>query len=326
MSVSRASKAFVVLIFSFAVAGACSPSEEPAETADMSKPPMDSLVTAAWLQEHLGDADLVVLDCSVTISVDDDGNFRTVNGRAAYDEGHIPTAGFADLMGELADGDSPHSYAVPAPEAFAAAMSALGVGDDTRVVLYDTSGGPWAARVWWMLRWVGFDDAALLDGGFDAWTDAGFPLSTEAASEAARTLTIDLRPELIVEKDEVLAAIDDDSVEIIDALPTEHFRGDFAMYKRPGHIPTASNVPSRSLMAESGRFKAEADLAALFGGELSQRTITYCGGGIAASTDAFIMTRLGYKDVAVYTASLQEWAADPDYPLVTGAGESQPPK
>ena len=326
MSVSSALKAVVALIFSFAVATACSTSEGPAETADMNQPPMDSLVTAEWLNEHLGDPDLVVLDCSVTISVDENGNFRTVNGRAAYDEGHIPTSGFADLMGALADGDSPHSYAVPAPEAFAAALGALGVGDDTRVVLYDTSGGPWAARVWWMLRWVGFDNAALLDGGFDAWTDAGYPLSTEAATEHARTLTVNLRPDLIVEKEEVLAAIDDESVEIIDALTAEHFRGDFAMYDRPGHIPTASNVPSRSLVADSGRFKPEAELTALFDGERDKRTITYCGGGIAASADAFIMTRLGFKDVAVYTASLQEWAAEPDYPLVTGPGESQPPE
>lgn len=326
MPVSLASKVFVILITTFVFATACSTSDEPAETTDMNEPPMDSLVTAEWLVEHLGDPDLVVLDSSVTISVDENGNFSTVNGRAAYDQGHIPTAGFADLKGELADGDSPYGYAVPTPEAFAAAIGALGVGDDTRVVLYDTSGGPWAARVWWMLRWVGFDNAALLDGGFDAWTDAGYPVSTEAATEPVRTLTVDLRPGLIVEKEEVLAAIDDESIEIIDALSAGHFRGDFAMYDRPGHIPTASNVPSSSLIADSGRFKPEADLAALFGGERDKRTITYCGGGIAASTDAFILTRLGYKDVAVYTASLQEWAADPDYPLVTGPGESQPPE
>jgi len=116
----------------------------------------------------------------------------------------------------------------------------------------------------------------------------------------------------------VLAAIDDDNVSIIDALPDAHYRGDFAMYARPGHIPTATNVPSTSLTDESGRFKSDTDLAALFDGDVDRRAITYCGGGIAASTDAFIMTRLGYKDVAVYTASLQEWAADPEAPLETG--------
>lgn len=316
MPASRVSSVVLALVIAIA----------PAEAADMNNPPMDSLVTAQWLNAHLDDPDLVVLDCSVTISVDEDGNFSTVNGRAAYNEGHIPTAGFADLMGELADGDSPYSYAVPEPAAFATAMGALGVGDDTRVVLYDTTGGPWAARVWWMLRWAGFDNAALLDGGFDAWTEAGYSLSTEASSEATRTLTVNLRPDLIVGKEEVSAAIEDDSVEIIDALTPAHFRGDFAMYDRPGHIPTATNVPSSSLMAESGRFKPQAELDAMFTGDRAKRTITYCGGGIAASADAFIMTRLGYEDVAVYAASLQEWAADPDLPLVTGTSAPEAPE
>lgn len=278
---------------------------------------MDSLVTADWLNAHLDDPDLVVLDCSVTVESDGNGGFRTVNGRAAYDEGHIPTAGFADLMGELADSDSPHGYAVPTPEAFAAAMASLGVGDNTRVVLYDTSGGPWAARVWWMLRWIGNDNTALLDGGLSGWTDAGYSLSKEPATEPSRELSIKLRPELIVDKEEVLAAIDDDSVSIIDALPPAHYRGEFSLYGRPGHIPGASNVPSSSLTDENGYFKSDEELAALFDGNLDKRAITYCGGGIAASNDAFIMTRLGYKDVAVYTASLQEWTKEPDYPLVT---------
>ena len=113
------------------------------------------------------------------------------------------------------------------------------------------------------------------------------------------------------------------SVELIDALPAAHYRGDFAMYDRPGHIPTASNVPSLALIGETGRFKTDAELNALFDGDRDKRTITYCGGGIAASADAFIMTRLGFKDVAVYTASLQEWASEPDYPMVIDT-ESEP--
>lgn len=326
MSVLRASKPVPTLLIALAFVTACSSPQEATEAADTSESAMDSLVTAEWLNAHIDDPNLVVLDSSVTISVDENGGFQTVNGRAAYSEGHIPSAGFADLMGELSDADSSYGYAVPTPEVFAAAMGALGVGDDTRVVLYDTTGGPWAARVWWMLRWVGFDNAALLDGGLDGWTDAGYSLSTDIAAEPVRNLSVNLRPELIVEKEEVRAAIDDDSVNIIDALTEEHYRGDFAMYDRPGHIPTASNVPSTSLLDESGRFKSEAELTALFDGDRDTRTITYCGGGIAASNDAFIMTRLGFKDVAVYTASLQEWAANPEYPLVTGSGGSESPE
>jgi thiosulfate/3-mercaptopyruvate sulfurtransferase len=194
-------------------------------------------------------------------------------------------------------------------------MGALGVGDDTRVVLYDAGGSAWAARVWWMLRWVGFDRAALLDGGLTSWTAADRPLSTEPTNRPARNLSINLRPELIVDRDEVLAAIDDDTVSIIDSLPAAHYRGEMQMYDRPGHIPSASNIPVFSMLDDTGRYRPTGELEAIFEGDRDGRAITYCGGGIAASSNAFVMTRLGFKDVAVYTASLQEWAADPANPL-----------
>ena len=279
---------------------------------------IDSLVTTEWLSDHLNDPDLVVLDCTVSIEPKENGGFRPVNGRAAYDGGHIPSAGFADLMGELADRDSPLKFAVPTPGEFAAAIGALGVGDDSRVVLYDRMGSGFAARVWWMLRWIGFDRAAVLDGGWGAWTAEGRPQSTEPATRAPKRLTVSLRPELIADRNDVLAAIDDDSVRLIDAMPEAHFRGEMALYARPGHIPGASNTPAMSLLDETGRYRPRDELAALFVGDRNARIITYCGGGISASSDAFIMTRLGFTNVAVYTASLQEWAADPDKPLVTG--------
>lgn len=308
--------ALLALIVSLMLLPACSsPDEQSVESVGTA---MDSLVTAEWLMEHLDDPDLVVLDATVMIESDGSGGFRTVNGIANFEAGHIPTAGFADLKGDLSDKDAGIGYAVPSPEQFAAAMGALGVADDTRVVLYDANSSSWAARVWWMLRWIGFDNAALLDGGLDAWTSAGYSLSTEPATRPAKTLTVNLRPELIVDKAEVRAAIDDASVNLLDALTEEHYRGDFAMYARPGHIPTASNVPVTSLADESGRYKSLDELESLFDGERDTRTITYCGGGIAASGNAFVMHRLGFKDVAVYTASLQEWAADPENPMVTG--------
>lgn len=308
---------FVVLV----VIVACSPSENHAGVAADTS--MDSLVTAEWLNEHLNDPDLVVLDCSVLVQPTGNGGFDSVSGRPQYDKGHIPTAGFADLKGELSDIESPFGFAVPTPEQFAAAMSALGVGDDSRVVLYDASGSVWAARVWWMLRWIGFDKVALLDGGLAAWTAEGLPLSTEPVSRSVGTLTIALRPELIVGKDEVLAAISDDTVSIIDALPEAQYRGEMSMYARPGHITSATNVPVLSLINETGRYRPTQELEKLFTGDRDSRTITYCGGGIAASANAFVMTRLGYKDVAVYAASLQEWAADESLPMeVAAAPES----
>ena len=277
---------------------------------------MDTLVTTEWLSQHLDDPDVVLLDCSVCTLADDEIGFRNVSGRADYDKGHIPTAGFADLMEDLCDTNSPIEFAVPTPEQFCSAMGALGVGDDSRVVLYDTTYSAWAARVWWMLRWVGFDQAALLNGGLKAWTDEGRPISTEPVTRPARHLTPAPRPELIADRDEVLASIDDEDVCLIDTMPGEFYRGEASLYARPGHIPGASNINGLDLLDENGRFRPDDELAAMHNGDRNAHTITYCGGGIMASSSAFIMTRLGFTNVAVYTASLQEWAADPANPMV----------
>ena len=276
---------------------------------------LGTLVTTEWLSEHLDDPDLVVLDCSVRVEQDGNGGFSSESGHADYLTGHIPGAGFADLTGNLSDHDSPYEFALPTPEQFAATMGALGVGDETRVVLYDSFGSGWAARVWWMLRWVGFDKAALLDGGLGAWKAEGRPLSTEPAQYPARQLTPAPRPNLIADRDEVFAAIGNDDVHLIDAMPESHYRGEMVLYDWPGHIPGAANVPSFSLLDETGRYRPRSELAALFGDDPEARTITYCGGGISASSTAFILSRLGFDNVAVYTASLQEWTTDPNNPL-----------
>ena len=323
MLLSNWSTKLLILIAASSLMTACSNSDNQTELASDVAEPMDSLVSVEWLSQHINDPDLVVLDCSVLIEQDPEVGYRSVSGRDSYEEGHIPTAGFADLMGNLSDADSPFQFAVPAPEKFVAAMSALGVGDNTRVVLYDSYNSAWAARVWWMLRWAGFDNAALLDGGVNAWTAAGHSLSTEPANRTAGKLTLALRPDLIADRDEVLASIDNDEVDIIDALPEASYRGEMVMYDRPGHITSATNVPVFSMVADDGRYRSTDELRTLFYSDRDTRTINYCGGGIAASSNAFIMTRLGYTDVAVYTASLQEWAADPANPMETSV-EAEP--
>ena len=286
---------------------------------------MEMLVTTDWLSRHLDDADLVVLDCTVRTEFDDDGGIRNVSGRADYDAGHIPSAGFADLTRDLCDSNSPIEFAVPTPEQFCSAMGKLGVGNDSRVVLYDGYLSAWAARVWWMLRWVGFDRTAILDGGLKIWTAEGRPLSIEPTTRPVKQLTPAPRPELIADRDEVLAAIDDSAVSLIDTLPQAYYRGEQAFYDRPGHIPGASNICAIDLLDESGRYRPHDELAAMLDGDRNVRTITYCGGGIMASSNAFIMTCLGFTDVAVYTASLQEWAADPANPLVVDTPWAQQP-
>ena len=305
----------LLALTALAVQGGCTDKQAPEPAASEAAPEMDTLVSAEWLMEHLGAPDLVVLDATVLVEQDGTGNFISKNGRPSYEAGHIPTAGFVDLMGDISDPDSPLQFGMPSPERFAAAMGELGVGDDSRVVLYDAMGSSWAARVWWMLRWIGFDRAALLDGGLEAWTAAGGELSTEPVARTPRSLSVDLRPELIADQEDVRASIDDDAVRLVDSMPAVHYRGEWTMYARPGHIPGAVNVPVTSLFDETGRFRPDEELSELFGGDRDARTITYCGGGIAASADAFALTRLGFKDVAIYAASLEEWTANPDNPM-----------
>lgn len=280
---------------------------------------MDSLVSTEWLSQHLGDPDLVILDCSVYQESDEGGGFHNVSGRSKYEEGHIPTAGFADLKGELSDLSAPIEFAVPTPEQFCDAMGKRGVGDNSRVVLYDAMYSAWAARVWWMLRWVGFDNAALLDGGLQAWIHDGRPLDPGVVEREPQQLSCHPRPELITNAEEVLSAVEDEAVQLIDTLPEEFYRGEQAIYARPGHIPSAINLPGLNFLTADGHLKTPDELdQAMPGGERDVRNITYCGGGILASLNAFAMTRQGFTDVAVYTASLQEWAADPDKPMVVG--------
>ncbi len=280
---------------------------------------METLVTTEWLSQHLDDPDLVLLDCTVTTIPHDDGGFHNVSARPDYELGHLPNAGFADLKGDLCDTSNSVDFALPTAEEFCHVMGALGVGDDSHVVLYDTNYTAWAARVWWMLRWVGFDRAAILDGGLGAWASEGRALSTETVTRAAKLLTPNPRPELMADQAEVLASIDDDAIILIDTLPEEFYRGEMAIYARPGHIPGALNINGLKLLDKTGRFRSEDELTSMHNKiDPDARIITYCGGGIVASANAFIMTRLGFSNVAVYTDSLQVWAADPDKPMVIG--------
>ena len=284
---------------------------------------MDTLVSAEWLKQHIDDPDLVVLDCTVVTMPDEDDTrgLSNVSGRPDYELGHIPNAGFAELKGELCKTRGPVEFDLLSPQQFCDVMGGLGVGDDSRVVLYDASYTAWAARVWWMLRWVGFDQAAILDGGLAAWTSTGNELSLEPVSRQAKKLTPKPRPELIADHDEVLAGIGDDSVVLIDTLPEAFYRGEMSIYPREGHITGAVNIDGLSLLDNRGYLLPQQELEVMHELDRDARVITYCGGGIVASTDAFVLTRLGFSNVAVYIASLEEWTTDPDNPMEIGGSK-----
>jgi thiosulfate/3-mercaptopyruvate sulfurtransferase len=239
---------------------------------------MEQLVTTDWLADELGAKDLVVLDCTVYSHVGN-GSYVAESGRANFETGHIPGAGFADLIADLADVDSPWDFALPTSDAFGVAMERLGVADGRRVVLYDDSGSRWASRVWFMLRWIGFDDAAILDGGLKAWGAEGRALDTGPAGTTPRTsgsLSLAPRPHLVADKAEVMAAIDDGATCIVDAMPGEIFRGEVRPYERGGHIPGAISIPANSMVdAGTGRFLPLDDVRAMFPDRPEARVVAY---------------------------------------------------
>ncbi len=285
---------------------------------------MEPLIATDELARRLGEPALRIFDCTTILHPEPGGRMRVETGRAGYAEkGHIPGAALIELQEDLSDPTNKLRFTMPAPEALARMAGAKGIGDGSEVVLYCNGTQWWATRVWWMLRAIGFDRARILDGGFKKWIAEGRPVEHGTNTYAPATLTARPRDGLMVGKDEVLASLADSGAVVVNCLTEEQHRGTGgAHYGRPGRITGSVSLPAASLFAADGTFKDTATLRAMFadrGIAGGKRVVAYCGGGIAATGDAFALTALlGHDDVAVYDASLQEWATDPSLPMTVG--------
>ncbi len=282
------------------------------------------LAETDWLASRLRDPDIRVFDCTTHLIPDPKATYQVVSGRADFEKSHIPGARFIDVQADVSDNSQRLRFMAPTPAAFAETMRRLGVNNTSRVVLYSTANVWWATRVWWLLRMFGFDNAAVLNGGFRKWTSEGREVeSGPAAPQPPGDFIAGATRKLMANKDEVRAAIGDGAICTLNALTAEQHAGTGGnVYGRPGHIAGSVSLPAAGLLDPADNtFLPAAILRRRFAetGALDRpRVITYCGGGIAATADALALVMLGHENVAVYDASLSEWARDPSLPMQTG--------
>lgn len=282
------------------------------------------LVSTDWLEDHLSTPNLAVVDIRGYVKTIDLGEGRQeaeyIGARDEYDAGHVPGAVFVDWTSDITDPDNSIKAQIAPPERFKAAMEARGIGDGTDVVIVDHTGGHFATRMWWALRYYGHGHAAVLNGGMAKWLTEGRPVTVEIAPVPDVTFTPESRPELRVEADEVLSASTSATAVIVDARDPGQYTGETVRGPRGGHIPGAVNIPAKSLFKPDGTWKPQEELAAvLHEGGVSPEApvIAYCNGGVTATAVLFALHQTGHDAWANYDGSWNEWGEDPRLPTAT---------
>lgn len=279
-----------------------------------------TLIRCDELAPHVGDPDWAIVDCRFTLG-------KPERGQADYLEGHIPGSVYAhldrDLSGPAVPGRTGR-HPLPEVATFSAKLSSWGIDDTVQVVALDDSGGSMAARLWWMLRWLGHDAVAVLDGGWQAWRHGGYPSRGGEETRAPRAFVARPRDDRVVTVAEVAAHLGDPGFHLVDARAADRYRGENETIDPvAGHIPGAASLPYAGNLDASGRFRSPHELRARFKAALGERhpqsAVFYCGSGVSATHDLLAMAHAGLGDGRLFVGSWSEWITDPDRPVARGA-------
>lgn len=279
------------------------------------------LVSTGWLADHLDDPDLRIYDCTTVLIPDPEVTYTIGSGRDGYEEGHIPGAGYIHCQDDLSDTSARHRFMLADPATFAANVGRLGIGDGVRVVLYSRTQLFWSTRAWWTFHAYGFDDVAVLDGGFIKWQQEGRPVEAGARAYPPATFTPRPRPEVIASAQDVRDQIGHDDTVIVNALSREQHAGTGGntFGDRAGHIAGSVNAPYAEIAdMQAGSFRSPDEIRKLLeaaGATPDKRIVNYCGGGISATIGYLAERMLGYENTVLYDASMQEWALDESLPM-----------
>ncbi len=281
-----------------------------------------AIISCDWLKRNLGNNNIRVYDCTTFLHYTDDHPskpYDVESGHQDYLREHIPGASFIDLQNQISDTRSQYKFTSPKVELLRNKFGELGIGDPYHIVLYSTNGLQWATRVWWMIYMLGYQNVSVLNGGFREWKRKDYGLESGENFHSETAFTNSKNPSFFVGKEQTLDAMNDNKCFLINALTSDIHKGESTRYGRPGRIPGSINIPFSDLMdINTHMLKTPKEALAVFKKHdirKDSEILNYCGGGIAATLNAFVLYQLGFEKLKVYDNSLSEWAMDKSLPM-----------
>lgn len=288
----------------------------------------DTLVSTDWLADHLNNPNLKVVDIRGYVHTRDLGDgAQEADYVGALDEyllGHIPGARYIDWTTDIVDPNHPVKVQIAKPDDFASMMSTLGIGNDADVVIVDHTGGNFATRLWWALKYHGHDRSAVLDGGMNKWVREDREVVLDVPEVERVPFVPVMRPHLRVEAEDVLHLSESGQSTVIDARDAGQYTGEIRRGPRGGHVPGAVHIPAKSLVNADGTWKSrDEQWAILEQGGVAPETpvVAYCNGGVTATVVLFALDRAGHSRYANYDGSWNEWTERDDLPVDVSEGK-----